>query len=47
MRKTVPSRAQNTKTVLVHLKSQKKDFQVIRPEKAVDLSVSSKSSSTF
>jgi len=43
----MPSRAQNTKSVLIQLKAQKKDFAVIRPEKVVDLSISSKSSSTY
>jgi hypothetical protein len=38
MKKTLPSRAQNTKTVLVALKAQKKDFTVIRVEKAVNVS---------
>lgn len=32
------SRTHNTKTVLVALKAQKKDFTVLRVEKAVDVS---------
>ena len=38
MKKSIPSRAHNTKTVLVSLKAQKKDFTVLRADKGLDVS---------